>query len=188
MDAFKAYATGTSAYLAFQSTILILAPRLIVTLIATEPRKTTDLEYYLCRCLGFALLTLAGVILPLTGTIPLGLVDQIDTDGNPKADPYAYPTLLTTTIYHLLSAFYLYTQLTYSWTFAFTCGIIASSVLFCFGVWVAMFGGGSSRSKRTGADKRTSNFPFENKESARYMKKEEKRDSKRRSIAKPKGT
>jgi hypothetical protein len=156
-------------------------------LVATEPRRITDLETYLCRSLGLGLLTLAGVILPLTGTIPLATVEQLDADGNPKADPYAYPTLLTTTIYHLLSAFYLYTQLTYSWTFAFTCGITASSVLFCFGLWVAMFGGGQSRrSKRTGADKRTSNFPFENKESARAIKKEEKRDSKRRSIARTK--
>ena len=109
----------------------------------------------------------------------------LDEAGNPKPDPYAYPTLLTTTIYHLLSAFYLYTQLAYGWTFAFTCGITASSALFCMGLWVIMFGSvPGSRSKRTGADKRTSNFPFENKESARAVKKEEK--GKRKSVARTK--
>jgi hypothetical protein len=126
------------------------------------------------------------VILPLTGTIPLASVpSETDSDGVPKPDPYAYPTLLTTTIYHLVSAFYLYTQLAYGWTFAFTCGITASSALFCMGLWVILFGSGQGRrSKRTGADKRTSNFPFENRESARAVKKEEK--GKRRSVARTK--
>lgn len=57
------------------------------------------------------------------------------------------------------------------------------------GLWVIMFGGGQGRrSKKTGADKRTSNFPFENKESARAVKKEEKkeREGKRRSVARSK--
>lgn len=187
---FKLYATATSGYLALQSSILVLAPRLIVTLIASEPRRITDLETYLCRSLGFALLTLAGVILPLTGTVPLATPGaELDAEGNPKADPYGYPTLITTTIYHLFSAFYLYTQLTYSWTLAFTLGITASGILFFFGVWVALFGGEKSRtSKKTGADKRTSNFPFDNKESARSIKKEEKKESKRRSVARTKST
>ena len=185
---FKLYATATSGYLALQSSILVLAPRLIVTLVAAEPRRITDLETYLCRSLGFALITLAGVILPLTGTIPLATPGaELDAEGNPKADPYGYPTLITTTVYHLFSAFYLYTQLNSSWSLAFALGIAASGTLFFFGVWVALFGGEKShRSKRTGADKRTSNFPFDNKESARSIKKEDKRDSKRRSMARTK--
>ena len=46
-----------------------------------------------------------------------------------------------------------------------------------------MFGGGSRRSK-LGADKRTSNFPFENSTSARAVKKEEK--EKRKSVTRTK--
>ena len=63
----------------------------------------------------------------------------------------------------------------------------ASGLLFFYGVWVALFGGEKGRmSKKTGADKRTSNFPFENKESAKYIKKDEKKESKRRSMARTK--
>ena len=42
-----------------------------------------------------------------------------------------------------------------------------------------MFGGGRGHvSKRTGADKRTSNFPFSNAESAREKKKAERKEEK----------
>ena len=161
---------------------------------ASDPRRITDLEAYLCRTLGITLLTLAVTSVVLTGVIPLpakissSLTQESDSDGNSK-NPYAYPTL----IYHALSAFYLYTQLAYSFNFAFACGITGSTVLFCLGLWVILFGSDKGRiSKKTGADKRTSNFPFENKESAREIKKEKKdrereregKESKRRSILK----
>lgn len=45
-------------------------------------------------------------------------------------------------------------------------------------MWVLVFGDeATSRSKRTGADKRTGNFPFTNVESAREKKKEGKSSS-----------
>ena len=85
---------------------------------------------------------------------------------------------MITTIYHAWTAFYLYTQLTYTWNFAFTAGLVGSGALFCLGVWVMLFGSEKGRiSKRTGADKRTGDFPFTNKESAREKKKEGKRKS-----------
>lgn len=164
-----------------QSLPLVLTPRIIVSLLASEPRTSTDLESYLSRSLGFALLTLAVIIVLLTGILPvssqIAAVQEEDSDGGIK-DPYAYPTLITTTVYHATSAFYLYTQVAYGFTFGFGVGLIASAGLFFLGVWVLLFGSEKGRiSKRTGADKRTSNFPFENKESSREKKKESKRKS-----------
>lgn len=72
----------------------------------------------------------------------------------------------------------------YGWNGAFTVGMAASASLFCVGVWVILFGGASGRrSKRTGADKRTSEFLFPNVGSARHARKEsrEKEKEKRRS-------
>lgn len=153
---------------------------------AAEPRRITDLETYLCRSFGLALLVLSLLCLILTGAVPLqapGVRFDLPDSQPPKKDPNVYPVLIITTVYHALTAFYLYTQLTYNWNFAFTCGIIGSSALFCIGVWVAMFGDGKLRvSKTTGADKRTSGYPFKNEESA----KEKKKDSKRRSVLRSK--
>lgn len=176
---FKIYAYGTSGWLAAEAFPLLLTPKLIVSMAASEPRRITDLETYLCRSFGLALLVLSLLCLILTGALPLTTAGTRSDlpDSQPK-DPNAYPVLIITTLYHALTAFYLYTQLTYSWNFAFTCGIIGSAGLFCVGVWVAMFGDSQSRvSKTTGADKRTSSYPFRNEESAKEKKKESKRKS-----------
>lgn len=46
-------------------------------------------------------------------------------------------------------------------------GAIGSGSLACMGLWCILFASGSGRiSRKTGADKRTSGFPFGNKESA----------------------
>lgn len=67
-------------------------------------------------------------------------------------------------------------------SFGFGSGLVLSGGLFCFGVFVCLFGDDKGRiSKTTGADKRTSNFPFTNTESATAKKKEEK--SKRKSVS-----
>ena len=177
---FKAYTTSTSAYLALEALPLILTPKLIVSMVAAEPRRITDLETYLCRSFGLSLLTLSILVLLLTGILPVGKTVRFedDPDSSSSKDPYAYPTLVVTLIYHAITAFYLYTQLTYGWNFAFTCGLAGSSGMFCMGLWIVLFGSERGRiSKKTGADKRTSNFPFVNAESATAKKKEHKRKS-----------
>ena len=152
-------------------------------MLATDPRPMTDLEAYLSRALAFALIAFAVLSLLMTGAIPLtnGIAENVtgtDDEGLSK-DPYAFPTLVVTTTYHALTAFYLYTQISYRWSFGFGSGLVFSTALFCLGVWVTMFGSEKGRiSKTTGADKRTSNFPFTNKESAKEMKKERKEEEK----------
>lgn len=144
----------------------------------------TDLESYFARALALLLLAFAATCLLLTGVIPLtnSIAENVmdtDSDGNSK-DPYAYPTLVVTMAYHGISTFHLYTQIAYRGSFGFGAGLFFSAVLFGMGVWVTLFGSEKGRiSKRTGADKRTGNFPFANAESAR----EKKRESKRRSVA-----
>jgi hypothetical protein len=133
------------------------------------------------------LLTLAATIILLSGSVPLStqlsadIADAQEEEGDGTIrDPYAYPTLVVTTTYHALSAFYLYTQVAYGFSFAFGSGLVISSLLACMGIWVSLFGTEKGRiSKTTGADKRTSGFPFANSESAR----EKKRESKRKSLS-----
>jgi hypothetical protein len=76
--------------------------------------------------------------------------------------------------FQAITTFYLYTQvMSGGWSFAFSAGLIGNGVLFCFGTWTLLFGGDAARvSKTTGADKRTSGFPFGNSESAREKKRE----------------
>ncbi|KAK5167945.1 uncharacterized protein LTR77_006512 [Saxophila tyrrhenica] len=189
------YALSTSAYLTIQSLPLLLTPSLITSLLSPDPRRPTDLETYFCRALGLSLLTLAATILPLTGILPTASPSKQAQAEKEDAttDPYASPTVITTSTYHALNAFYLYTQLAPgSWNFGFTAGITLSGTLFCFGLWVMMFGGDKGRtSKKTGADKRTANFPFTNAESSREKRKEAKAEGKvekekRRSMARTK--
>lgn len=75
--------------------------------------------------------------------------------------------------FQAVTAFYLYTQLMGGWSFAFTAGLVGNAALFCFGTWTLLFGSEVGRvSKTTGADKRTSGFPFGNSEAAREKKRE----------------
>lgn len=157
---------------------LLLSPKLIVNLLASEPRLVTDVETYMLRALGFALLTLSVFTLILTGLLPVAPLSSADKGAD---NPYASPTAITATFYHGLSAFYLYAQVTrYGFSFGFGTGMMLSAALFCGGVFTCLFGNERSRvSKTTGADKRTSNYPFTNAESA----KEKKKDGKRKSMS-----
>ena len=155
---------------------------MIVSLLVREPRRITDLETYLTRTLAFALLALAARTLLLTNTLPVAVVvpasEPPDSNEgvatNPK-NPYAYPCLVVMTTYHGIVGFYLYAQLTYGANFALSCGLVASGGLFCLGVWNVLFAGEKGRmSRKTGADKRTGNFPFTNAGSAGFAKKESK--------------
>jgi hypothetical protein len=109
-----------------------------------------------------------------TGVIPGTATDVSSAaDDEDAVGPYAYPTVIVTTIYTALQAFYLYTQTTSdNASFAFIAGLVANAGLFSVGIWIVLFASEKGRhSKRTGADKRTSNWPFANKESAREIKK-----------------
>ena len=67
--------------------------------------------------------------------------------------------------YHTSAAFYGYGRYSGTGQTGYVLGFLGSSVFAGFGLWVLMFGGNKGHiSKRTGADKRTSGFPFKNAE------------------------
>jgi len=80
------------------------------------------------------------------------------------SDPYATPTLIITVLYHSLTAFYCYARYSRMNQSGFILGAVGSGALAAMGLWCILFGGSSHISRRTGADKRTSGWPFRNTE------------------------
>lgn len=91
---------------------------------------------------------------------------------DPKA-PYAVPTLTISFAYHSAMAFYCYARYTGTGQTSFVLGAIGSGSLAAVGLWCILFASTSGRiSRKTGADKRTSGFPFASKESASAKKRQ----------------
>ncbi|MCJ1235678.1 hypothetical protein MMC14_003649 [Varicellaria rhodocarpa] len=105
----------------------------------------------------------------LTGSVPLTSTfadtSGVSTDmSDPKA-PYAVPTLTMTAIFHTSSAFYLYSQYTQTGQTGFALGVTGFGALGAMGLWCLLFASSGGRiSRKTGADKRTSGWPFVNAE------------------------
>ena len=77
--------------------------------------------------------------------------------------PYAVPSLSITLVYHCAVAFYCYMQYTAGHALTYTIAIAAHAILAAIGGWVLLFGASNGHiSRKTGADKRTSGFPFKN--------------------------
>jgi hypothetical protein len=73
--------------------------------------------------------------------------------------------MLLTTLYHGACAFHTWAQYDATGKTAYFMGFAGNAVLAAFGVWSLLFAGEKRRvSRRTGADKRTSGFPFGNAE------------------------
>jgi len=168
MDVFYAYTYGTAGYLALQAAPMIISPQMIVTLLSPEVREASTLETYFSRSFGFTLITVGVLCVLLTGSVPLnsrfdpGAVTTEATD--PKA-PYAVPTLTITMIFHAAAAFYSYMMWTETGVASYALGVVGSGVLAAIGLWCILFASSEGRiSRRTGADKRTSGFPFKNVE------------------------
>lgn len=91
------------------------------------------------------------------------------TQGSPDAAaPYASAALLLTLLYQSAAASYCYARFHVTGQTGYLLGCVGSSVFAAFGLWCLMFGGEKARiSKRTGADKRTSGWPFGNQEAAK---------------------
>lgn len=146
---------------------------LIMAWSCLQPLIGLDIEAYLSRAFGFALLAISILTMLLTGSVPLGgssVVGDVDTtaattdDENPRA-PYAVPTLLVTTLFHSILAFYNYTWYLASGQTALGLGMVGSAVVASVGIWCLLFATSKGHiSRRTGADKRTSGYPFRNVE------------------------
>lgn len=172
---------------------MLLVPKVITTILGPEghhgtrggnisPRRTqwkadkVDLEAYFARFTGLALVLIATMMMLLTGSIPLtsAASEPVSTrDSDPKA-PYAVPVLRLTLIFHVLAATYCYTTYVSSSQTGFMFGVVGYGALAVIGLWCVMFAtSGGKISRRTGADKRTSGFPFKNEKA--YNKKVDKK-------------
>ncbi|KAM3071331.1 hypothetical protein ACMFMG_008923 [Clarireedia jacksonii] len=182
MDVFYSYTYGTAGWLALQAAPLIISPTIIITILSPEVREATVLEEYFSRSLGMTLLTLGIMVVVLTGSVPLtSSISEttsaaVTAEANDPKAPYAVPTLTISTIYHGAMAFFCYARYTTVGPTSFALGSLGSCALFAIGGWCILFGTASGRiSRKTGADKRTSNFPFGNSESASAKKRAAKR-------------
>lgn len=106
----------------------------------------------------------------LTGSIPLtsSIAEPVTTeDSDPKA-PYALPTLMVTGFFHAASAFYAYTRYVTTGQGFFAVAMAGGSVLASIGLWCVLFASSNGKiSRKTGADKRTTGYPFANSEAAK---------------------
>jgi len=179
MDVFYSYTYGTAGWLTLQAAPLIISPTIIVTLLSPQAREPSVIEEYFSRSLGMALFTLGIIVVLLTGSVPLtsSISDTtnagVTTEANDPTAPYAVPVLTVSTLYHAANAFFCYARYNTSGSIAFSLGAIGSASLASVGLWCILFASSSGRiSRKTGADKRTSNFPFGNKEAASSKKKQ----------------
>ncbi|TVY73469.1 hypothetical protein LSUE1_G005128 [Lachnellula suecica] len=179
MDVFYFYSYGTAGWLALQAAPLIVSPTIILTMLSPEVREASALEEYFSRSLGLTLLTLGIMVVLLTGSVPLtsSLSDTTSAavttaESDPKA-PYAVPTLIISLLYHASCAFLCYARYTTLGSIPFMLGALGYGGLGCIGLWCVLFASSGGRiSRKTGADKRTSGFPFGNKESAGAKKRQ----------------
>jgi len=172
MDVFYSYTYGTAGWLALQAAPLIVSPTMIVAMLSPEVREASALEVYFSRSLGLTLITLGVMTILLTGSVPLSsrleATQGVTTSTQDPKAPYALPTLTITMLYHAAMGFYCYALWTQSGTTSFALGVIGSGTLAAIGLWCVLFASSDGRiSRKTGADKRTSGFPFSNKEAAK---------------------
>ncbi|EXJ58833.1 hypothetical protein A1O7_06263 [Cladophialophora yegresii CBS 114405] len=176
MDVFYTYTYGTAIWLGLQAVPLVVFPKLVIMTLAEEGHQTSDVEIYLSRSLGCALMTVGTIIMFFTGTIPLtaGISEPVSLGDNDLKAPYARPILLVTTFFHSLSFIYCYTSYVNYQQTGFVLGALGYGIMASVGLWTVIFGDTTARlSKRTGADKRTSAWPFKNTQA--YDKRKDKK-------------
>ena len=108
---------------------------------------------------------IAFIVMFFTGTIPLSssISEPVSLEDNDPKAPYAVPILRITTMFHALGTIYCYMRyVKYSQT-GYMLGAVGYGMMASMGLWCVVFGTSGGRiSKRTGADKRTTGFPFKN--------------------------
>lgn len=143
-------------------------------MVSATPHALSAFESYLSRSFALTLLLSAFLILVCSGELKqLYGPNDSQADALPSAtSTTATITLVSTLIYHFLLAGMLYIygcdlELSSS---LMTLGGLVHLVLGVAGLLVVVFRGDGKVSKRTGADKRTSGFPFKNAEASKKHK------------------
>ncbi|KXJ91745.1 hypothetical protein Micbo1qcDRAFT_57577 [Microdochium bolleyi] len=176
MDVLASYSAASAVWQLTQAVPLIVWPQAIIGLLNVNTAYagagaavTAGIDIYFARSLGLTLAALGLVSLVLSGSLPLG--SSVDAAPDALA-PYSSAVLLLTTLYHGSTAFYCwacYSAIGSGNQTGYLLGSVVSAVLGSWGLWCSMFGGAASGriSRRTGADKRTSGWPFRNTEADR---------------------
>ncbi|KFY27420.1 hypothetical protein V493_03492 [Pseudogymnoascus sp. VKM F-4281 (FW-2241)] len=161
---FNLFCYATAGWLVIQATPLIIFPRIIVALLSNDIHQPNSLETYFARFLGLTLIPFAILFLFLSGAFPLDGSSSLSEPEDAQTTPYTTPTLLLAGLYHTSISFYTYARYAQRSTsqFSYLLAATVSGILAALGLWSAMFGNGGHISKRTGADKRTSGWPFKN--------------------------
>lgn len=83
-----------------------------------------------------------------------------------ETTPYANAVVLMSMFYHALTAFYAYIRFnSTNGQVGYLLGSLGSGALATFALWILLFADDKGHiSRRTGADKRTSGWPFKNSE------------------------
>lgn len=149
-------------------------------------------DRYLAQSLGFSQLTIGLLLVILTGSLPLtSMVESMSPllpsrFLNPRSNiapppgpseavtPFTNAAILISTFYHAAFAFNAYGTYNVTAQTGYLLGAVGAGLLASFGLFNVMFANEKGHlSNRTGADKRTSGFPFKNAESdKRFAKKE----------------
>ena len=162
---------------------MLFSPSLTGWLLSAEPRGVTELETFTIRTTGITFLLISFLLLLLTGEIHNFYSSSSPADGNTsntapemaqsvdmEKSPFAAPAVYATMLFHAVYAAVMYG---YSWSRFLSGGWLTTGAVMHFmlaggGLLLVMFGQGPGRvSKRTGADKRTSGFPFKNSEASK---------------------
>lgn len=158
----------TSAILLFAvASVFTIFPRFLLfigTTTSGDEQRTalTPLESFVALHTGILLYAISAVlVLSIPSTAP---VQQIQ-----RGVPF-HPLLAPLSLSSAVSAFLAYNTSDVG-PLSFMIFIV-DSVIATFGLWAMSFAGSSSRSKKTGADKRTSRFLFGNKAAASSVKKQ----------------
>ncbi|KAF1984758.1 hypothetical protein K402DRAFT_358770 [Aulographum hederae CBS 113979] len=173
MDVFYAYTYGTAGWMTLQALPLLISPSSVVLSLTSEARQVTDVETYLGRSLGLALLIIGFLPLPLTNSIPLTSSPSTSSEtANENSNPYVQPTLFFTLLHHSLVAFYTYTRYNTTSLNGFIFHSVISGAFAAVGLWCVLFSqDGGHIGKRSGQDKRMSGFPFGGKSAEKRKKK-----------------
>jgi|SRR5271156_5504959 len=110
-----------------------------------------------------------------TGSIPLSsyIGERISDDDR---TPYAVPIISVTAAFHSVNLVYTYVSWVNTGQVGYVMGATGYGFMAAMGLWCLIFGTEPGRlSKRTGADKRTTGFPFKN--SAAYDRKRDRKQA-----------
>ncbi|EGZ77435.1 hypothetical protein NEUTE2DRAFT_146965 [Neurospora tetrasperma FGSC 2509] len=179
-DAISTYAFASLGWLSLQAVPLIIWPTFISSMLtengghAHAPAVVNVVEIYFARYLGFSQLAIGLLIVTLSGALPL--TTNVTSPNDPNS-PYANAVVFISMLYHTIGAAYGYSRYTSSGGHVgYLLGFTGSAIMSAYALWLFMFAGEQAKvNATTGADKRTSNFPFKNTEAEKRFDGDKKR-------------